>query len=89
MANYPLAYTPLQEWYYDFRQYAFQNFNELKSVYGNASLVGDNRVIFNIKGNDFRLIIKMNFAAQAAYIIWFGTHNEYDKIDARTIAFKR
>lgn len=88
MDKYPASVVALQEWYYEFRSYSFQNFNQLKQAYGNASLVGDNRVIFNIKGNDFRLIIKMNFAAQAAYILWFGTHNEYDKIDARTVNFK-
>jgi len=89
MKEYPTATVALQEWYYEFRGYGFGNFNQLKQVYGNASLIGDNRVIFNIKGNDFRLIIKINFAAQAAYILWFGTHKEYDKINAKTIGFKR
>lgn len=63
------------------------NFNELKAVYGNASIVANNRVIFNIKGNDYRLIVSANFKQLAAYIIWFGTHKEYDKINTQTIEF--
>lgn len=86
--KYTLAKTALEQWYYEFRQFDFKNFNELKAVYRNASVLSNGRVIFNIKGNDFRLIVKINFFAKAAYIIWFGTHKEYDRIDAKTIMFK-
>jgi mRNA interferase HigB len=85
--KYPAARTPLLTWYDEFSKQKFANFNELKQVYGSASIVANNRVIFNIKGNDFRLIVKINFKQGAAYIIWFGTHKEYDKIDAEAIAF--
>ena len=57
----------------------------MKATYGNASIVGNNRVIFNI--NDYRLIVSVNFKQLAAYIIWFGTHKEYDKINVETIEF--
>lgn len=56
-------------------------------MYRNASIVGNNRVVFNIKGNDFRLVVSVNFMQQACYVIWFGTHNEYDKIDVETVKF--
>ncbi len=85
--KYPKAKTSLLTWYYEFSKVSFNNFNELKQVYGNASIVADNRVIFNIKGNDFRLIASVNFRQLAAYIIWFGTHAEYDKIDSAKIKF--
>jgi mRNA interferase HigB len=85
--KYPKAKTALLTWYYEFAKAAFSNFNELKQVYGNASILQNSRVIFNIKGNDFRLLIAVNFRKQAAYIIWFGTHKEYDKINAETISF--
>lgn len=85
--KYPLARIALLTWYHEFSKQGIKNFNELKSVYGTASLVAQNRVIFNIKGNDFRLIISINFPQQAAYIIWFGTHSEYNRIDAGTVAF--
>jgi mRNA interferase HigB len=85
--KYPISANSLLAWYKAFSQAAFNNFNELKAVYTNASILGNNRVIFNIKGNSFRLIVGIDFKRQAAYIIWFGTHKEYDKIDAATIAY--
>ena len=85
--KYPTAKTQLLIWYNEFSKQAFRNFNEIKKVYGSASIVNNNRVVFNIKGNDFRLIISVNFLQEACYVIWFGTHKEYDKINVVTIAF--
>ena len=85
--KYPIAETQLLIWYNEFSKFDFQNFNELKKVYGNASIVNNNRVVFNIKGNDFRLVVSINFLQTACYVIWFGTHKEYDKINVETIAF--
>lgn len=85
--KYPQAKTPLLTWYNEFLKENFKNFNQLKAIYGNSSIVGQNRVIFNIKGNDYRLIVSVNFKQSAAYVIWFGTHKEYDKINAATINF--
>jgi mRNA interferase HigB len=56
-------------------------------VYGNASIVANNRIVFNIKGNDYRLVVSVNFRQLAAYLIWFGTHKAYDKIDTATVEF--
>ena len=85
--KYPLAETPLLIWYNEISKLVVNNFNELKAVYGNASIVNNNRVVFNIKGNDFRLVVSMNFTQSACYVIWFGTHKEYDKINVETVAF--
>lgn len=85
--KYPIAETQLMIWYNEFSKKDFKNFNELKKVYGNASIVNNNRVVFNIKGNDFRLVISVNFIQKACYVIWFGSHKEYDKINVETIAF--
>ncbi len=67
----------------------FRNFNELKKVYSSASLVGDDRVVFNIMGNRLRLVVRIVFEYNAIQIKWFGTHAEYDKIDVGSIVFKR
>ncbi|WP_026712401.1 type II toxin-antitoxin system HigB family toxin [Flavobacterium daejeonense] len=85
--KYPIAATQLLIWYNEFSKLEFKNFNEVKRVYGNASIVNNNRVVFNIKGNDFRLVISVNFLQSACYVIWFGTHKEYDKINVATIVF--
>jgi mRNA interferase HigB len=87
IANYPLAKTQLLIWHAEFSKMEFQNFNELKKIYGNASIINNNRVVFNIKGNDFRLLISVNFIQKACYVIWFGTHKEYDKINVETVLF--
>ena len=86
--KYPDAAFALQEWYHDLLQCSFKNFNELKGVYPNASLVGDDRVVFNIVGNKYRLVVRIAFAYKAIQVKWFGTHKEYDKIDVSTVTHK-
>jgi mRNA interferase HigB len=86
--KYPEAAVALQEWYHEILPCNFKNFNELKKVYGNASLVGDDRVVFNIMGNNYRLVVRVVFEFKAIQVKWFGTHNEYDRIDVETIKFK-
>lgn len=85
--KYPNVKNGLLLWVSEFSKFTFNTFNELKNVYSNASIVGNNRVIFNIKGNDFRLIVSISFVQHACYVIWFGTHKKYDKINAETVAF--
>lgn len=87
IAKYQLAEKSLIAWENEFSKTTFKNFNEIKSVYRNASIVGSNRVVFNIKGNDFRLVVSVNFIQQACYVIWFGTHNEYDQINVETVKY--
>lgn len=85
--SHPIAKTALLTWYHQFSKQVFKDFNELKTVYGNASIVANNRVIFNIKGNEFRLIVQLNLQKASAFIIWFGTHQAYNKIDCVKIKF--
>jgi mRNA interferase HigB len=85
--KYPIAKNQLLTWYHEVSKIDFDNFNDLKAIYGNASLVNNQRVVFNIKGNDFRLVVSFNFRQKACYTIWFGTHKEYDKINVETIEF--
>jgi mRNA interferase HigB len=85
--NYPLASNSLKAWYEELSKTAFKNFNDLKAVYGNASIIANDRVVFNIKGNSFRLIVSINFETQSLYVIWFGPHRDYDKVDAPNVKF--
>jgi mRNA interferase HigB len=87
--KYPDAAVALQNWYYELLKTEYKNFNELKKVYGNLSLVGDDRVVFNIMGNKYRLVVRIAFEFKAIQIKWFGTHAEYDKIDVTAIKFKK
>lgn len=82
------AATALDVWYQDFRRQSFKSPQELKRVYGNASIVANQRVVFNIMGNKYRLIVMINYHVTMCYIIWFGTHVEYNDIDVETIKFE-
>lgn len=86
--KHPNAKIALEKWYFEMLENDFNNFNELKKKYINASLVGDDRVVFNIKGNDYRLVVRFSFLFKAIQIKWFGTHKEYDKINVENINFK-
>jgi mRNA interferase HigB len=85
---YPLAANALMEWYHEMVASNFKSFHELKRVYGNCSIVGDDRVVFNIMGNKYRLIVRMVFEYKAIQIKWFGTHKEYDAIDVSKVKYK-
>lgn len=83
--NHSSAQKPLQAWYADTKQARWKNPNDVKRVYRNASIVGNNRVVFNIKGNDYRLVAAINYDFGIVYIRFVGTHAEYDKIDVTTV----
>ena len=75
----------LKTWYETAKNSKWTSPNEVKQTYINASILKDNRVVFNIKGNSYRLIVKFNYERQWAFIRFLGTHAEYDKINADTI----
>lgn len=75
----------LRAWYHDAKSSDWKNANELKHRYKNASIVGDGRVVFNIKGNMYRLIVSIDYEFQVIFIRFIGTHKQYDKIDAKKI----
>ncbi len=83
--KYPDSELPLKLWYAQIKKAGWENFNELKAQFGNASVVGNDRVVFNIKGNEYRLIAAINYRKQIVWIRFIGTHKAYDKIDAKTI----
>ncbi len=75
----------LKTWYETTKNSKWHSPNEVKETYINASIIKDSRVVFNIKGNSYRLIVKFNYVRQWAFIRFIGTHAAYDKIDADTI----
>jgi mRNA interferase HigB len=83
--EYPDAEEPLMAWYREVEKEAWATPEELKVKYRSARIVGDSRVVFNIKGNYYRLIVKINYAYSVIYIRFVGTHAEYDKIDVEEV----
>ena len=75
----------LQSWFQETSNVKWKNTNYIKKVYPSASFLADNRVVFNIKGNTYRLIVRINYDYQMVWIRFIGTHAEYDKIDATKI----
>jgi mRNA interferase HigB len=85
--RYEDAQSALEAWYnaVDGRNCDWATPNDVKADYRNASIVANNRVVFNINGNNYRLVVKINYPYRVVYIRWFGTHDEYDAIDVTTV----
>lgn len=83
--KYPDAEQPLKSWYDETKRADWKSFHDIKRLYPSASIVGNDRVVFNIKGNSYRLIVLVRFRGKKLFIRFVGTHKEYDKIDARTV----
>ena len=75
----------LKVWYEEASKASWQTPAEIKKDHSSASVLQDNRVVFNIKGNKYRLIVKFDYKYGWAWIRFIGTHSEYDKINANTI----
>lgn len=75
----------LEAWHDEVSKADWSSPQELKAQFGNASVLQDSRVVFNIKGNDYRLIVKINYPYRMVYVRFVGTHKMYDQIDAVTI----
>ena len=79
------AEVPLKTWHKIVEKQVWKNTHDIKKVFGSASIIGENRVVFNIKGNDYRLVVYVVFKIQKVFIRFVGTHKQYDKIDVKTI----
>ena len=77
----------LDSWYASVTQAHWKNPAELKLQFGSASIISAERVLFNIKGNDYRLVSAIDYSYQIVLIKWIGTHREYDRIDVKEIAY--
>lgn len=75
----------LESWYYEAIHSQWKKPEDIKKRYGSADFLPGNRVVFNIKGNHYRLIVKIHYNTGIVYIRFIGTHAEYDRIDAETI----
>lgn len=79
------AEEPLLAWYREVEKEDWDKPAKVKAKYRSASFVAGNRVIFNIKGNDYRLVVKVNYPARIVYVRFVGTHAEYDAVDVKEV----
>lgn len=82
--QYPDAEQALRAWYHDVEQVRWQSPADVRARYANASIVANNRVVFNIRGNHYRLICAINYDYGIVYVRFIGTHAAYDRVDATT-----
>lgn len=82
--KYPDAESPLLAWYREVQKGNWDSPSRVKQMYRSASFVGD-RVVFNIKGNSYRLVVRINFPFRIVFIRFVGTHKQYDAIDVKEI----
>jgi mRNA interferase HigB len=83
--RHPDAEEPLLAWYREVEKEAWSQPARVKDKYRSASIVRGNRVVFNIKGNDYRLVVKINYPYGVVYVRFVGTHREYDAIDVEEV----
>jgi mRNA interferase HigB len=82
---YPDAESPLRAWYTEAKRAQWKSPQDVKIAYRTASILRNNRIVFNIKGNTYRLVVAVKYECQIVYVRFVGTHEACDKIDAEEI----
>jgi mRNA interferase HigB len=81
----PAVKAALDAWFHEVRRARWTNSTDVKRHYATASVVSADRIVFNIKGNSYRLVVSVDFEKSIVWIKWIGTHRDYDRIDVRTV----
>jgi len=82
---HPNSEQQLKAWFRETESAEWKNPNQIKQMYPSSSILNNNRIVFNIKGNTYRLVVKINYEYRMVWIRFVGIHSEYDKIDATKI----
>ncbi len=85
VARFRDSEQPLKSWYAIARRADWNAPQDVKEQFGNASIIGNNRVVFNIAGNKYRLIVQFNYPYRVGYVRFIGTHAQYDLVNAETV----
>jgi mRNA interferase HigB len=83
--RHPDAEQPLKAWFEEATNASWSQPSDIKERYRSASILKNRRVVFNIKGNDYRLVVAVAYKLQVVYVKFVGTHKEYDAVDAETV----
>lgn len=79
--------SALDAWFHEALRARWKNPADVLKTYTNASIVGADRVVFNIKGNNYRLVVAVNYPYQIVFIKWIGTHTDYDRINVKRVKY--
>ncbi len=83
--RYPNAEGPLRAWHAEAKKASWRSAAEVRAMYGSASFLGGNRIVFNLGGNKYRLIVRIHYNTRIVFIRFIGTHRQYDAIAAEEI----
>lgn len=86
-ADYRAVKSSVESWFHEVAAAKWKAPADVVRVYANASIIGSDRVVFNIKSNSYRLIVAINYAHQIVFVKWIGSHSAYDRIDASTVKY--
>ena len=84
-ARHPDSEQALQSWFHEVENAEWKDSSAIRRHYRSASIISAERVVFNIYGNKYRLVVRINYASQTVFIRFIGTHKEYDRIEVDTI----
>ncbi len=87
--EFPQAKQALLAWYEETEAANWSNPNELKLQYRNASVISDKRIVFNIHGNSYRLIVDIEYRLKIVFVVWFGSHAQYNKVDIKKASYAK
>jgi mRNA interferase HigB len=87
-SGHPGARPALEDWYHVASLSTWTNPNAVKDTYGNASIIANDRVVFNIAGNKYRLVAALDYRRGLVFVKFVGTHRQYDQINAATVTLK-
>ena len=83
----PDSEEPLKSWYSIAKEAVWKSSNALKAQITDASIITGKRVVFNIKGNDYRLVVDIEYRIGLIFIVWLGTHTEYDGLNIKELSY--
>ncbi|MBA4157726.1 MAG: type II toxin-antitoxin system HigB family toxin [Gemmatimonadetes bacterium] len=85
----PALKVALDAWLHEVRRARWMSTAEVKRLYATASVISADRIVFNVKGNDYRLVVAVDFEKGIVWIKWIGTHRDYDRIDVKGVEHER
>ena len=85
--DYRSVKSALEAWYHEAKSADWTSPADVKRHYRSVSIVGEDRLVFNIKGNEYRLVVAVNYRHRIVYIKWIGTHAQYDRIDVSKVGY--
>jgi mRNA interferase HigB len=85
----PAVKAALDAWFDETKKAHWRNAAEVKRSYATASIVSAERIVFNIKGNAYRLVVAVDFGRSIVWIKWLGSHKDYDRIDVSKVKYEK